>query len=198
MKIVVAADSFKGSLSANRVCQAITDALLALDPSLAITQVPMADGGEGTVHALLSGKPGGETIQVDDVQGPLPDQRVGATYAWWPGEQSAAIEVASASGLPLVPEALRDPLMASSYGTGQLIQHAVERDARRIFLGLGGSATVDGGLGMLSALGWGFLDGAGRELSPCGASLERIEHINPSARDACDISAIEVIGLSDV
>lgn len=172
MKIVVAPDSFKEGLGAPAVARALEKGLRRALPAAAIVRVPMADGGEGLVAAVLAAT-GGRRRRVR-VTGPLGNP-VQATYGLLP-DGTAVIEMASASGLPLVPVAARNPLRTSSRGTGELIAHALRRGARRLIVGLGGSATNDGGAGLLQALGVRFLDRGGRVLAQPlgGGDLSRI------------------------
>ncbi|WP_312601426.1 MULTISPECIES: glycerate kinase [Pseudomonas] len=179
MKLVIAPDSFKESLSAPEVAQAIAEGWRAVFPSATIELKPMADGGEGTVEALLAAT-GGERRELT-VQGPL-GQPVLAHWGWL-GEGTAVIEMAAASGLHWVPKAQRDARRASSYGTGELIRAALDAGARRIILGLGGSATNDGGAGLLNALGVKFLDKHGQPLPPGGAALAELARIELSGLD---------------
>lgn len=175
-RIVVAPDSFKGSLSAVEVAQAITNGLRRSGLDADIVQVPMADGGEGTVDAVLTAVGGERRTLV--VTGPL-GEPVEAFYGVLE-DGTAVIEMAAASGLPLVPEMRRNPLQATSYGTGELMRDALDRGCTRILLGIGGSATNDGGMGMAQALGVRFIDAAGRELVTGGQQLERIARIDAS------------------
>lgn len=180
MKIVIAPDSFKESLSAPGVAQAIARGWLAVYPDAEIALCPMADGGEGTVDAVLAAT-GGERRELT-VQGPLATQ-VQAHWGWL-GDGTAVIEMAAASGLHWVPSAQRDARVTSSYGTGELIRAALDAGATRIILGLGGSATNDGGSGLLRALGARFLDAGGNELRPGGAALVKLQRVDLSALDA--------------
>ncbi|UUD65214.1 glycerate kinase [Pseudomonas seleniipraecipitans] len=180
MKIVIAPDSFKESLSAPEVAQAIARGWLAVYPGAEIALCPMADGGEGTVDAVLAAT-GGERRELT-VQGPLATQ-VQAHWGWL-GDGTAVIEMAAASGLHWVPSAQRDARVTSSYGTGELIRAALDAGATRIILGLGGSATNDGGSGLLRALGARFLDAGGNELRPGGAALAKLQRVDLSALDA--------------
>lgn len=180
MKIVIAPDSFKESLSAPEVAQAIARGWLAVYPDAEIALCPMADGGEGTVDAVLAAT-GGERRELT-VQGPLATQ-VQAHWGWL-GDGTAVIEMAAASGLHWVPSAQRDARVTSSYGTGELIRAALDAGATRIILGLGGSATNDGGSGLLRALGARFLDAGGNELRPGGAALAKLQRVDLSALDA--------------
>ena len=141
--------------------------------------VPLADGGEGTVDCFLAAL-GGQRV-VRRVRGPL-DAEVSAAYAILP-DDSAVVEIAAASGLPLVPPGRRDPMRTTSFGTGQLIRDALDRGVRRFIFGLGGSATVDGGMGLAAALGARFLDQDGREVSPDGSGLLRVDRLDMSGWD---------------
>ena len=180
MKIVVALDKFKGSLTAAEACAVVQRALLAAHPGAHIILKPMADGGDGTADALHAAL-GGEWIE-REVSGPLPDMRVTAKYLWLREEKRAFIEMAQASGLVLLPPELRNPLFTSTRGTGELLADALARGAQHIWLTVGGSATVDGGIGAASALGWQFLGASGGTLAPCGEALSRIRKIVAPAR----------------
>lgn len=180
MKIVIAPDSFKESLSAPDVAAAIARGWQSVYPEAECLLRPMADGGEGTVDAVLAAV-GGERRELQ-VRGPLGSP---VTAHWgWLGDGTAVIEMAAASGLHWVPREQRDARIASSYGTGELIRAALDAGARRIILGLGGSATNDGGAGLLQALGIRFLDEHGRELAPGGAALVGLDQLDLSAMDA--------------
>ncbi|MGI5898963.1 MAG: glycerate kinase [Christensenellales bacterium] len=182
-KIIIAPDSFKGSLSSQEVIDIISEKAKRFFPQARIVGIPVADGGEGTVSALC----GGETVTVA-VFGPL-GEKVDARYGFL-GE-TAVMEMAAASGLPLVPEGKRDPRNTSSFGTGQMILDAVEKGVRSIVIGIGGSATNDGGMGALRAFGVRFLDEHGSELTGMGADLAKVQSIDASGLDArlkeCDI-----------
>ena len=179
MKIVIAPDSFKESLSAPEVAQAIGRGWLAVYPDAEIALCPMADGGEGTVDAVLAAT-GGERRELT-VQGPLASPVQG--YWGWLGDGTAVIEMAAASGLHWVPSAQRDARVTCSYGTGELISAALDAGATRIILGLGGSATNDGGSGLLRALGVRFLDAGGSPLRPGGAALASLQRVDLSGLD---------------
>jgi len=178
MKIVIALDAFKGGLTADAACRAVAAGLCDVDPGLDLVHKPMADGGEGTAATLLAARPGGEWLPMR-VHGPLPDRAIDAGLAWFPDDGTAVVEMAAASGLPLLAEHERNPLVTSTVGTGELIRTAVEHGARRMVLAIGGSATVDGGIGAASALGWRFLDAAGKRVRPVGGSLDTIARIVP-------------------
>lgn len=192
MKIVVAMDSFKGSLTAEAACRAVERGLRSVHPLAEIVCKPMADGGEGTAKALLACRDG---IWIPgEVTGPLPDQRVSAGYAWFPDDQTAVVEMASAAGLTRVPQGQLNPMKTTTYGVGELILAACRQGAKKMLLTVGGSATVDGGIGAAAAMGWNFLDAGGREVPPCGGSLSRIETIvepegeqRPPVEVLCDV-----------
>jgi glycerate kinase len=195
MKIVIAPDSFKESLSALQVASAVEAGFREVFPEAHIVKVPVADGGEGTVQALMDAT--GGTRRSVEVTGPE-GAPVQAAYGLSRQTGLAVIEMAAASGLELVPPARRDPRRATSFGTGQLIRDALEAGARRFVIGIGGSATNDGGAGMLQALGVRLLDAQGRELDRGGAALARLAHIDASGLDpriaqsrvdvACDVT----------
>tara|TARA_R110002111_G_scaffold1911_2_gene12954 strand:+ start:1033 stop:2181 length:1149 start_codon:yes stop_codon:yes gene_type:complete len=193
MKLVIAPDSFKESLSASAVAQAIASGWLRVYPDAEVLCCPMADGGEGTVDAVLA-VTAGERRECT-VAGPL-GAPVQAHWGWLP-DQQAMIEMAAASGLHLVPVAERDVRLASSYGTGELIRAALDAGARRIVLGLGGSATNDAGAGLLEALGVRFLGADGNELAPGGAALARLQHIDLTGLDT-RLAQVEVMVAADV
>ncbi len=194
MRIVVAIDSFKGSLSSLQAGQAVKEAAFNADKNSQVIISPLADGGEGTVDALAAGL-GGEKIQIP-VIGPL-SLPVEGEYCILPNG-TAVIEMASASGLPLVPADLRNPMNTTTYGVGQLIKDAIDRGCRHFIVGIGGSATNDGGVGMLKALGYQFLDADGKEI-PLGAKgLEGLKtisfyNVHPALKEctfriACDVN----------
>jgi len=176
MKILLAPDSFKGCLTAREVADALADGLRRMRPACATVHIPVADGGEGFCEAVLSAR-GGEWVHADTVD-PL-GRPMRARYAVCGG--TAVVETAAASGLPLLRPEERNPLRTSSYGTGLLIRDALVRGCREFLIGLGGSATHDAGTGLLSALGFRFLDASGQVLPGCGASLGRIASIDRSA-----------------
>ncbi|MAC98451.1 MULTISPECIES: glycerate kinase [Pseudomonas] len=193
MKLVIAPDSFKESLSARAVAEAIAAGWARVYPDADLLLCPMADGGEGTVDALLSAT--GGTLQQTRVSGPLGDP-VEARWGLLQDAQ-AIIEMAEASGLHRVEPARRDVLAASSHGTGELIRAALDAGVRRIVLGLGGSATNDGGAGLLAALGVRFLDRAGQELALGGAALASLSQIDLTGLDT-RLAQVEVMVAADV
>ncbi|WP_344275413.1 glycerate kinase, partial [Actinomadura napierensis] len=177
MKIVIAPDSFKGSLSAAEVCAAVGAGARRAVPGAEVVAVPMADGGEGTLDCFVAAR-GGDLVEVaatDPVGRP-----VKAAYALSGDGRSAVVELAAASGLPLVEDVPPDPLGAGTAGTGELIAVAVRRGARDVLVCIGGSASTDGGAGLLRALGVRFLDASGAELPPGGAALARLAAIDDS------------------
>ncbi len=177
MKIVVAMDSFKESLSAEAACDIVAEAIVSVRPEAEVVVKPMADGGEGTAQALIRAC-GGAWIAAT-VMGPLPEMQVEAGFAWFDADKTALVEMATASGLELLGLQQRNPLQTTTYGTGQLIAAAIEYGARKVYLAVGGSATVDGAVGAAAALGWTFLDSGGKELSLGGGELGRLKKIIP-------------------
>ncbi|MDF2519435.1 MAG: glxK [Clostridia bacterium] len=190
MKIVIAPDSFKGSLSAKEVAENIKLGIERVYKGIDAPCIPMADGGEGTVQSLVDAT-GGRIITAR-VTGPLLHQ-VDAFYGILGEGRTAVIEMAAASGLPLVPENQRNPMLTTSYGTGELIKHALDMGCRDIIIGIGGSATNDGGFGVAKALGVKFLDKQGLDIGHGGGSLARLHTIDASGIDKrlrdCSITA---------
>lgn len=193
MKLVIAPDSFKESLSAEQVASAIADGWRSVYPQADIHLCPMADGGEGTVDAVLAAT-GGERRELS-VRGPL-GQPVQAHWGWLENGQ-AVIEMAAASGLHWVEPAQRDACITTSYGTGELILAALDAGAQRIILGIGGSATNDGGAGVLEALGARLLDGQGQPLAAGGAALASLQRIELDGLDP-RLAQVEVLVAADV
>lgn len=179
MKVVIAIDSFKGSMTSLEAGGAVKDALLRVDPNAEAKVLPLADGGEGTVAAMCAGL-GGEMVEAE-VTGPL-GERVTAKYCIVNGS-TAVIEMAEAAGLTLVPPEMRDPMFTTTYGVGELILNAIARGCRSFIVGIGGSATNDGGVGMLSALGFEFLDKNGEHIARGAYGLDALASI--SAANAC-------------
>jgi len=194
MKIVVAPDSFKGSLTAIEVSDAIEKGIREIFPEAEIIKIPMADGGEGTVQCLVNATRG--KILEEKVIGPLGDE-VLASYGILADKKTAVIEMAAASGLTLVPEGKRNPLITTTYGTGQLIKAALDKGCRKMIIGIGGSATNDGGAGMVQALGVKLLDQEGEEIGFGGGELKKIIRIDISCLDN-RLSNTKVLVASDV
>lgn len=194
MRIVIAPDSFKGCLSAREVAQAMAAGVRQVLPHAELDLAPMADGGEGTVQALVDAT-GGRMIQVP-VTGPLGTPTPAFLGLLGDG-QTAIIEMAAASGLPLVPPDQRNPLVTTTQGVGDLIRAALDAGARRLIVGLGGSATVDGGAGMAQALGVRLTDAAGREIGPGGGALRQLAHVDVSGLDP-RLAQTEVVAACDV
>jgi glycerate kinase len=190
--VVIAPDSFKGSFTAVQVAQALVQGTRRVAPQADIVLLPVADGGEGTVAAFLAA--GGSRYEVE-VTGPL-GSRVTAFYGVLK-DGRAVIEMAAASGLPLVPPERRNPLVTTSRGTGELIKAALDRGCRRILLGIGGSATNDAGLGMAQALGWSFTDALGKELGAGGGALGDLAVIDARHGDP-RLAQCEIVVASDV
>ena len=195
MKIVIAPDSYKESLSALEVANAIEQGFREIWPDADYVKLPVADGGEGTVEAMVAAT-AGRIVDVD-VTGPL-GKTVTAFFGLSGDERTAFIEMAAASGLEQVPVALRDPLKTTSWGTGELIRHALDAGVDHIIIGLGGSATNDGGAGMVQALGAKLLDARQNEIGKGGAALDALTRIDISQLDprlaacrievACDVT----------
>ena len=179
LRVVVAPDSFKESLSAAGVAQAIALGVRQAIPDADVQAVPMADGGEGSLDAVLDATGGQRReAEVRDANGKT------CEAAWgWLQDATAFIEMAAAAGLERIPTEQRKPLEASTYGVGQLVLQALDSGAERIVLGLGGSATTDGGAGLFQALGGRLLDSDGRELPPGGAALNRLAYIQTDELD---------------
>ncbi|MGT2829143.1 glycerate kinase [Streptococcus hillyeri] len=193
-KIVIASDSFKGSASSKEIGTYIADGIHSLYPDYDTTIFSIADGGEGTVDAILEVNKGHKvTIEV---QGPLGNP-VEASYGIIDDGKTAVMEMAAASGITLVLTSELDVLKASTYGTGQMIKEAIEKHVERIYIGIGGSATNDGGMGMASALGAKFFDEDGLSLEAKGENLSRIVNLDISELETL-VDGVEVIILSDV
>jgi len=194
MKILIAPDKFKGSLSAEEVCAAVTTGLHEHFPSADIESVPLADGGEGTSE-LLTRFFHGKNHRVC-VKGPL-FELIEAEYGFSHDVHTAFIEMAKASGLELVSKEKRNPLYTTTFGTGELIRHAINQGAKKIILGIGGSATNDAGIGVAEALGYEFYDRHGKKIKPIGGNLIDLntistDHVHPQ------LGSIEFIALCDV
>lgn len=193
MKILLAPDKFRGSLDAPKVCQAMAEGISMVSNDIETVSLPMADGGEGTLDLLLWYSGGQKkTARVCDPLG----RNIEAQYGISADGTTAFIEMATASGLSLLKNEERNPLLTSTYGTGQLIRIAIEAGVKRIILGIGGSATTDAGIGMAKALGWQFLDGNENEIEAIGGNLSLIKKIIPPCNSsklpeiqvACDVT----------
>ena len=195
MKVVIAVDSFKGSLTSQEAGQAIQESILQTFPEWETDIIPIADGGEGTLNILLKAT-GGEII-TKQAHDPLM-KRTPATYGISIDKSTAFIEMANISGLPLVPTELQNPMKTTTYGTGELIRDALERGCTKLIIGIGGSATNDAGAGMLQALGYRFLDINGNPLGVGGKILGKIASIDSTQKHsllkkahfivACDVN----------
>ena len=194
MKIVIAPQSFKGSLSAREVADAMARGIQQVLSDAELVLLPMSDGGDGTVDALVSAT--GGTFEHNEVTGPLGDV-VTAVWGILGDGKTAVIEMAAASGLTLVPPDRLDPMNATTYGTGELVRAALDAGCRHLVIGIGGSATNDGGAGMAQALGVSLLDGEGNELPPGGAALSRLRRIDISRLDT-RLAECKVTVASDV
>ncbi|MFP4020092.1 MAG: glycerate kinase [Halanaerobium sp.] len=194
MKILVAPDSFKGSLTALEAAESIKKGILRADPKVEVDLLPMADGGEGTVQSLVDAADG-EIIE-KTVTGPLAEP-VEAFYGLLREQNTAVIEMAAASGLPLLEEDQRNPLKTTTYGTGELIASALEHSVEKIIIGIGGSATNDAGVGMAQALGAEILDKNGEQVEFGGANLDQIRKINLKKLDS-RLKDVEILVACDV
>ncbi|WP_338486290.1 glycerate kinase [Streptomyces sp. SCSIO 75703] len=189
--VLVAADKFKGSLTAVEVARRVTAGLRRVRPDLVVEALPVADGGDGTVAAAVAAGFARRTVRV---AGPLGDE---VTAAFALRGSTAVVEMAEASGLQRLPEGVLAPLTASTHGSGELLRAALDAGARTIVFGVGGSATTDGGAGMLSALGARFLDAAGEPVAPGGGGLAALASADLSGLDA-RLSSVELVLASDV
>jgi glycerate kinase len=194
MKIIVAPNSFKGSLSASQAAAAIARGVREARPDAEVVEIPVADGGEGTVEALVSARHG--TFRSVEVEGPLGDP-VQAIYGLIDDGRTGVVELASASGLTLIPAEKRDPRRTSTYGFGELLDAVRKQGIDSIIAGIGGSATNDGGAGMAQALGYRLLDAGGRELGRGGAALAQLMRIDATGLDPAWRS-VSVMVASDV
>lgn len=195
MKVVVAIDSFKGSLSSIEAGQAVKAGVLAAHPDANVIIKPLADGGEGTTDAFIEGL-GGQRIDLT-VTGPM-GSPVSCYYGYLEKDKTAIIEMASASGITLVPADQKNPLTASTRGVGEMILHALEKGCRHFIIGIGGSATNDAGIGMLKALGYSFLDEQGLDVGEGAQALGKVASIDAKNRHpllddcqfriACDVT----------
>ncbi len=195
MKVVIAIDSFKGSLSSIEAGMAAKNGILKAKPDAEVIVKPLADGGEGTVNALIEGLDG-DRIDIT-VTGPM-STPVSCYYGLLKETNTAVMEMASAAGITLVPDAEKNPLLATTYGVGEMIKDAMERGCRNFIIGIGGSATNDGGIGMLKALGFTFSDKNGEDVGEGGQALAKIASIGTQNRHplisectfrvACDVN----------
>jgi len=194
MKILICPDSFKESLSAIEVCDCVERGLKKADSRFKVEKIPLADGGEGTVKALVLATHGRSLkCRVSDPLG----RKIWARYGILGDGKTAIIEMAAASGLALVPVKKRNPLVTTTYGTGEMIANALDRGCRKIIVGIGGSATVDGGAGMAQALGARLLDGKGKEIGFGGGEIEKVKKIDLKSMDK-RIARTEFVIASDV
>lgn len=194
MKIVIAPDSFKGSLTAVEVADAVEEGVKSVFYDAKIIKIPLADGGEGTVQCLVNAT-GGKVLQ-EEVINPL-GKKIDASYGILGDQKTAVIEMAEASGITLISSEERNPLITTTYGTGQLIKSALDRGCKKMIIGIGGSATNDGGAGMVQALGVRLLDKQNKEVGFGGAELINIHHIDINQMDQ-RISKLEILVASDV
>jgi len=174
MKVVIAIDSLKGSLSSNEAGLAVKEGVLSVFKEADVKIIPVADGGEGTVEALVEGMNG--SMETLIVTGPL-NEKVEANFGILSESKTAIIEMAQASGLPMVPVELRNPLNTTTYGVGEIIKEAINKGCRHFIVGIGGSATNDAGIGMLQALGCEFFDAAGNLVGTGGRVLNEVASI---------------------
>lgn len=195
MRYLIAPDSFKGNMTAAQACEIIAEGLRFADPSAVVETVPLADGGEGTARTITTNAGGRfETVRVT---GPL-GEPADAEFGLIDEGRVAVLDMASASGIELIDRSRLNPLKATSYGTGELIRGALDAGARQLIIGIGGSATVDGGIGMLLALGFQFFDRDGKPVGQGGQALEKIDRMDGSKKDprleglsirvACDVT----------
>lgn len=195
MRIIVAPDSFKGNMSAPEACAVIEAGILRANKDARVYTIPLADGGEGTARAVTQAARG--RFITASVTGPLGD-KVDATFGLIDDGQVAVLDMASASGIELIGRDRLNPMKATSYGTGELIAAALDTGARELIIGIGGSATNDGGIGMISALGFSILDEKGRPVGQGGEALAKVASVDASGADqrlknvsikvACDVT----------
>lgn len=193
MKLLFASDSFKGTLSSEQIIRLLTESANRVFPGCETVGVPIADGGEGTVDAVIAVTKG--ELRKVTVHGPLMEP-VESSYGVFHGD-SAIIEMAAASGLPMVPTAKRNPLHTTTCGTGELIKDALDNGYRKLSIAIGGSATNDGGMGAMRALGIRFLDASGQELSGVGADLAKVADIDVSGLHPA-VAEAEITVMCDV
>ena len=196
MKIVLAPDKYKSNMTSPEVCEVIADAFRSVIPDVQIVSLPMADGGDGTTRAMAAAS--GAELRTVEVTGPL-GGKVLAEYAFHPQKKIGVMEMASASGIALVKAEELNPLRATTYGTGEVLKALLDDGAEQITIGIGGSATVDGGAGMAQALGYKLLDAEDNELATGAAELAKLARIDASGADprlknvridvACDVTS---------
>ncbi|MDP4085298.1 MAG: glycerate kinase [Bacillota bacterium] len=194
MNIVIAPDSFKGSLTSVEAANAMCYGIKKVFPEANCLSIPLADGGEGTIDAVLAVF-GGEKI-VKNVHDPL-GRLMDAPFGWIEKEKIAVIEMAAASGLPILTKEELNPLLATTYGTGELVRYALDYKPEHLIIGIGGSATVDGGTGFFQALGVRFYDSEGNTVDGNGASLQTIKEIDASNLDP-RLQGLKITVMSDV
>lgn len=193
-KVILAPDSFKGTMSSIKICNIMEEVINKHFPDIDVVKIPVADGGEGTVESFLEAL-GGSIVEVE-VSGPF-FEKINSFYGILPDRSTAIIEMASAAGLPLVGDK-KDPKITTTYGVGELIKHAVTvNECRKLIIGLGGSSTTDGGTGMASALGIKFYDDNNKEFVPVGGTLEKISRIDMSGLIK-EIKDCTVLAMCDV
>ena len=193
-KYVVAPDSFKESMTAKEVCDAMEKGIKKADSAAEVIKVPMADGGEGTVDSLVDATNGQRVIV--EVTGPL-GNKINAYYGILGNGTTAVIEMAKASGLEIVEKKKRNPMITTTFGTGELIRHALDHNVKEIIIGLGGSSTNDGGSGMAQALGAKLLDQNNHQISFGGGNLDKLDKIDISNLDS-RLQDVKIILASDV
>ena len=193
-KYVVAPDSFKESMTAKEVCDAMEKGIKKADSAAEVIKVPMADGGEGTVDSLVDATNGQRVIV--EVTGPL-GNKISAYYGILGNGTTAVIEMAKASGLEIVEKKKRNPMITTTFGTGELIKHALDHNVKEIIIGLGGSSTNDGGSGMAQALGAKLLDQNNNQISFGGGNLDKLDKIDISDLDS-RLQDVKIILASDV
>lgn len=194
-RFVLAPDSFKESMSAKKACEAMERGIRKVLPDAEVIHVPMADGGEGTVDALVDGS-NGTRIEVE-VTGPIPTEKVTTYYGLLADKKTAVMEMAKANGIELLAEDQRNPLLTSTYGTGEMIKAALDQGVEKIIIGIGGSVTNDGGAGMAQALGVRLLDEENNEIPVGGGALAKLAKIDVSNIDS-RIRNTEIVIASDV
>lgn len=194
MKIILAFDSFKGSIDSPRVCELAEKAILEIIPDADIKRMPLADGGENTASILAEYFGGGMKI-IGNVQGPVPEIKVFGAYGNIASEKTAIIEMAIASGIDLLDKDDLQPLKSNTYGTGEILNEVFKAGFEQVYLTLGGSATNDGGTGAAAATGWKFFDKDGNSITPCGENLIDVVKIEeppstwhwPKVKCLCDV-----------